>query len=137
VTDYRFPTRIKKIERVKGPRIEYEVVEEEKERGMIGGRLAASFAEWGVALALWYLKIDFSYKYRIPLTKFQVDFYIKSGPDGVPLDVWQSEGYIDTGARIFRRKVIERVLGRHLWTVMDHEVRTFEAAITVIRRITA
>ena len=70
MTDYRFPTRIRAIERLEAPRIDVEIPEPKEERSEIAGRIAASFAEWVVALALWYLKLRFTYKKSIPKTKF-------------------------------------------------------------------
>ena len=56
-------------------------------RGAIGGQIAGSFAEWVVALALWYLKIKFVYKYNFRGIRFVIDFYIDAGPDWIPVDV--------------------------------------------------
>ena len=133
MTDYRFPTRIRRIEGVEGPQIDVDIPEPRQERGEIAGRQAASFAEWVVALALWYLKLRFTYKKNIPKTKYTVDFYIEAAPQWVMLDVRTSAG--DNSSRRFRQKVIERVMHRPLHTLWSYEVSTYEEAIGRIRRL--
>ena len=86
MTGYRFPTRIRRIEAVQAP--DFEIKQEDAwQRGAIGGQIAGSFAEWVVALALWYLKIKFVYKYNFRGIRFVIDFYIDAGPDWIPVDV--------------------------------------------------
>ena len=135
MTNYKFPTRIRGIERIEGPRIDVEIPEPEEERGEIAGRQAASFAEWVVALALWYLKLRFTYKKSIPKTKYSVDFYIEAAPQWVMLDVWTVAGDRNNSSRRFRKKVIERVMGRPLHTLWSSQVSTYEEAIGQIRRL--
>ena len=134
MTDYRFPTRIKKIEKVRGPEIDLELMEEDLERGEIMGRYAASFAEWVVALALWYLKLKFVYKKGIRDTRYYVDFYIEASPLWVMLDVRQFSETTETSSQRFRKKIIESIMKRPLHTVWDYQVSTYEEAIHQVRK---
>jgi hypothetical protein len=103
--------------------------------GAIGGQIAGSFSEWVVALALWYLKIKFIYKYNIRGTRFVIDFYIDAGPDWVPVEVRQFWGFETDARPRFRKEMIERLLNRPLQIVWDYQVSTFEEAITTMREI--
>ena len=135
MSDYRFPTRIERIEKLRSPGIRFEITEPEVERGEIGSRLVASFTEWMVALALWYLKLRFVYKKNIPRTKFQIDFYIEAAPVWMMLDVRTMTANLDTSAMRFRQRVIEEVMQRPLHTLWDYQVTTYEEAIQELRRL--
>jgi hypothetical protein len=115
---------------------EYTVKQEKGwQRGAIHGQLAGSFAEYVVALALWYLKVRFIYKYQLRDTRFVIDFYIDAGPDWVPVDVRQFWGFEEDSKQRFRREMIERILKRPLEIVWNYQVSTFEEAITTMRRV--
>ena len=131
---YRFPVRIKRIEAVISPEIAIRYTEDRR-TGPIHGQEAGSFAEWVVALALWYLKTSFIYKYNIPNTRFVIDFYIDAGPDWVPVDVRKFWGYAETSVQRFRRRAVEQILNRTLAVIWDYQVSTFEEAITTVRRV--
>jgi hypothetical protein len=100
------------------------------------GRYAASFAEWVFALALWYLKLRFVYKWSIPGTRFYVDFYVQSAPQWVLVDVRQFTGSQESGQLRWRRKIIEREMGRPLHTVWDTDLSTFEEGVNEVRKLT-
>ena len=134
--DYRFPTRIKKIEEVQGPRVHMEPPPDDEERGEIMGRYAVSFAEWVFALALWYLKLRFVYRWPIPRTRFHVDFYVQSAPQWALVDVRQFRQGQEAGSQRFRRAIIERKMGRPLHTVWDTELSTFEEGVNMVRKLT-
>ena len=132
--NYHFPIRIKRIQAVQAP--EYYVKQAKgRERGGIHGQLAGSFAEFVVALALWFLKVRFIYKYQLRDTRFVIDFFIDAGPDWVPVDVRQFWGFEEDSKQRFRREMIERILKRPLEVVWDYQVSTFEEAITTMRRV--
>lgn len=131
MVDYRFPDRIEKITRLRKEELEW--LQAERKRGMIGERQAASFAEYTVALALWFLRMDFRYKYRILHTQYTVDFYIDNGGEWVPLDVINYTGLDPTAEQRLRTRVIEEALGVKLNVIYDTEVRTFEDAIDAVR----
>jgi predicted AAA+ superfamily ATPase len=115
------------------PEIKFKKVK--PQRGLISGRVAGSFAEWMVALALWRMKLRFSYKYKVWGTRFVIDFYIDGGPSWVPVDVRQFGGFSENSVQRFRRQMIERILNRKLVIVWDFQVSTFEEAITTMRRV--
>jgi len=73
VVKFRFKTKKSEIDKIREvlPR-SYPV---KPERGRIFGALA-SFAEWQVAQALWYLDLEFKYKWPVPDTIYLVDFMI-------------------------------------------------------------
>ncbi len=134
MVDYRFPTRIKSFQPVVGPRPEFEPPEDDAELREIGGQ-RASFAEWVFALALWYLKVRFIYRWHIPETRFYVDFYIQSAPEWVMVDVRQFSSR-ETSNQRFRRKMIERKMMRPLHIIWDTDLSTFEEGVTVVRKLT-
>jgi len=133
-TNYHFPTKIKRIESVQSPEIAITYMED-RVPGPVHGQIAGSFAEWVVALALWYLKLPFVYKYRLPETRFIIDFFIDAGPDWLPVDVRQFWGYEETSVQRFRAKMVERILHRPLAIIWDYQVSTFEEAVTTLRRV--
>jgi hypothetical protein len=132
MTDYRFPTRIEKIERLRSPEIKVEAAH--RVRGEIQGS-AASFAEYMVALVLYYLKLAFTYKYRVRGTAFTVDFRIDSGAERLALDVVNWTGGYETNRQRLRRQVIEHELGARLQVIYDTETGSFEDALEAVRRV--
>jgi len=133
---YRFPTRVEGVEVVRGAVVGMEPAIEAAVRGEIMGRQAASFAEWVFALALWYLKLRFVYQWPIPGTRFRVDFYVQSAPQWVLVDVRQFGQGQEGGSQRFRRKIIERKMGRPLQTVWDTDLASFEEGVNVVRKLT-
>lgn len=133
-TNYHFPTRIRRIESVLSLELSITAAKDSRP-GPVQGRVAGSFAEWVVALALWYLKLPFIYKYQVPGTRFVIDFYIDVGPDWLPVDVRTFWGYQQPPTRRFRALLIERMLGRPPAVIWDTQVSTFEQAVTTLRRV--
>ena len=133
MTEYRFPTKIEKIAGLL--RTELEWLPPDRERGLIGERQASSFAEYMVAMALWFLRIEFRYKHSILHTPYYVDFYIFTGVDWIPLDVNQRTGVPLTGQDRLRVRVIEVALSMKLNLIYADQVRTFEGALDAVRAI--
>jgi len=137
MTDYRFPTRIEKIQgklKKRDPTdLEWEPAP--KERGDINGRQVGSFAEWAVAMALWFLRLEFHYKFYIVHTPYFVDFYVNNGIEWVPVDVVNFSKVMETSEQRFRVATIERILDTGLRVIYDYEVTTFDGAVNAVRRI--
>ncbi len=106
-----------------------------RERGMIDGRQAASFAEYRVALALWFLRLEFRYKYTVLNTIYIIDFYIFNGIEWVPLEVRNYTGCPETSQDRLRIRIIEGTLSRKLNIIYDTQVQSFEMALDAIRSI--
>jgi hypothetical protein len=132
MTDYRFPTRIEKIERLRSLAIEGEAAK--RKRGEVQGRMA-SFAEFMVAMVLYYLKLTFIYNARLRGTSFGVDFLIYADGERIALDVENWTGGFETSRGRLRRQVIEHELGTRLQVIYDTETGSFEQALEAVRRV--
>ena len=132
MTDYLFPTRIDRISRIQPPEIE--ITEAPRERGEVMG-IMASFAEYMVALVLWYLRFKFYYKWHVPETIYSVDFLIDMNGDWVLLDVTNDTHRYETSGRRLRKRVIQNVTNKELHTIWSSETITFEMALSAVRRL--
>jgi len=131
MTDFRFKTHKSEVDKIKEvlPR-SYPM---KPERGRIGGALA-SFAEWQVAQALWYLDLEFHYKWKVPNTIYLVDFMILMDI-WVPVDVNNWSGYFETSGKRLRKRVIEMELETKLNTIWDVDVLTLDMAVSAVRNL--
>lgn len=133
MTDFRFPKRLESNIRLKAGNLEW--LAPERDRGMIGDRRAGSYAEYMVALVLWYLRLDFYYQYRILHTPYTIDFYIFNKVVWIPLDV--RNYYSDSTPSLdqLRVRIIENALNRELNILYDTQTKSFEMALDALRAI--
>jgi len=132
VTDYRFPTRIERIAQIRSPEIEIEI--KPKERGEVMG-ITASFAEYMVALVLYYLRLRFYYKWKVPNTKYTVDFLIDMNGEWLLLDVNNFKDEYQTSTQRLRKRIIQNITNKELHMIWDTETVTFEMALSALRRL--
>lgn len=128
---FRFKTKKSEIDKIREvlPR-SYPV---KPERGRIFGALA-SFAEWQVAQALWYLDLEFKYKWPVPDTIYLVDFMILMD-SWIPLDVNNWNNVAETNKNRIRERVIEMKLETKLNVIWDVEVLTLDQAVSAVRQL--
>jgi len=131
VVKFRFKTKKSEIDKIREvlPR-SYPV---KPERGRIFGALA-SFAEWQVAQALWYLDLEFKYKWPVPDTIYLVDFMILMD-SWIPLDVNNWNNVAETNKNRIRERVIEMKLETKLNVIWDVEVLTLDQAVSAVRQL--
>ena len=131
MVDFRFKTEKSEIEKIREvlPR-SYPV---KPERGRIFGALA-SFAEWRVAKALWYLDLDFYYRWRVPNTIYIIDFLILMDTL-IPVDVKNWEHIFETSEHRLRTRTIEMKLETKLNIIWDVDVLTMNMAVSAVRSL--
>ena len=133
MTNYRFPARRPATSRLKGADLDW--LPRDRELGMIGNCRAGSYAEYMVALVLWYLNMEFHYQYRVLNTPYTIDFYIFNEAAWIPLDVRNYGGVPTRSQDRLRVRIIENALNRELNTIYDTQTKSFEMALDAVKAI--
>jgi hypothetical protein len=133
MTGYRFPVRTGEAARFEGAELEWQPGK--PERGLIGDRQAASYAEYRVAQVLWYLRLDFRYKVSVLHTPYVVDFYLFNGAEWLALDVVGGSGRVQRAAQALRLRVIKNALPARYRVLNDFDLQTFDQAVAAVRAV--